>query len=284
MWVFCLCCLFSMHFSSFFCFSYLSKNLVFLQQWCFNSMPVQQADQVLWQALVCARPISHHDKWKSWLQLSGLIHLFIVSGSHFIVLQWILEKIRAPKTFQFVILWVYNALTGFSPPGTRACMGISLSFLFKIRSEQKLWAISLICLALQPTWLTSYSFWLSWLASLILVVTPTFKFDLIRNIIFYGIWVLLGFTITPWSIPLNLIIGPLITWVLFPLAFLSYLPGVSMIFHWSVLILQFILEKLFNKISAPSFPNFLWQLAGLVLLTHLILQLRRLQWQGQKIN
>lgn len=247
-------------------------------------MPVQEADKVLWQALVCARPFPPQDKWKAWLQLSGLVHLFVVSGSHFIVLQWILNKIRAPRMMQFFVLWFYNAVTGFSPPGTRACMGLSLGFLFKVREEQKLFAVALICLALEPGWATSYSFWLSWLASLILFVTPEFKVDLLRNFIFYGIWLLLGFSISPWAIPLNLMIGPMISWILFPLAFLSYIPGMEILFHACTGILQKILEWFSDETSSLIFPVMLTQLAGLVLLTHFVLQLRRLQWQGKTIR
>lgn len=284
MWAFCLACLFFMLLSPFSCFLFLSKHFVFLQHWCLSSMPVQQADQALWQALVCARPFPASSEWKFWLQISGLIHLFVVSGSHFIVLQRVLEKLRLPRFLQFFILWLYNAMTGFSAPGTRACMALSFSFLFKIRSEQKLFAVAIFCLALQPSWATSYSFWLSWLASLILIVIPPFKIDLLRNLIFYGVWLTLGFSISPWAIPMNLIVGPFISWVLFPLAFLSYIPGISGLFHYCVIFLQKILESISGKSEMLIFPTFITHLAGLVLLTHFILQIRLLQWQGKNLR
>lgn len=210
--------------------------------------------------------------------------MFVVSGSHFVVLQWLLEKFKIPRTLQFFILWLYNALTGFSPPGTRACMTLSLGFLFKVTSEQKLFAVACLCLALQPTWATSYSFWLSWMASLILIMTPQFKIDLLRNFIFYAIWLGLGFTISIWSVPLNLIVGPLISWVLFPLAFLSYIPGVKLLFHFACITLDKIIKFFAIETHAGIFPAFILQLAGLVLLTHFILQIRRLEWQGKKIR
>lgn len=247
-------------------------------------MPVQEADQVLWQALVCAKPFPSENKWKLWLQISGLIHLFVVSGSHFIVLQWILEKLRVPKAIQFFTLWFYNALTGFSAPGTRACMALSCGFLFKVREDQKLFAVALLCLALQPTWVMSHSFWLSWLASLILLVTPQMKIDLLRNSIFYFIWLGLGFSISIWAIPLNLIVGPFISWVLFPLAFLSYLPGIDYLFHLGIIVLEKVLNLFSEKAYQMPFPAFIPQLAGLVLLTHAVLQIRRLQYQGTKIR
>ena len=284
MWVFCLSCLFIMLFSSFATFSYLAKNLVFLQHWCIGSMPVYQADKILWQALVCAQHFPNNDKWKAWLQLSGLVHLFVVSGSHFIVLEWLLQFLRIPKVIRFFILWIYNAITGFSPPGTRACLHLSIGFLFKVPEEQKVFAVALACLALQPSWATSYSFWLSWLASVILIVTPRFKIDLLRNFIFYGAWLLLGFTISIWAIPMNLILGPFISWILFPLAFLSYIPGVELLFHYSVLILKIILEWFSAEAKVAPLPVLLTQLAGLVLLTHFVLQIRRLLWQGKKIK
>lgn len=284
MWAFCLGCLFFTLFSPFSCFTFLAKQLVFIQHLCTSSIPVENTDRVLWEALVCARAFPSNDRWKIWLQVSGLIHLFVVSGSHFIVLQWLLQKLRLPKSLQFFILWFYNAVTGFSPPGTRACMALSVGFLFKVRTEQKLLAVAFLCLALQPTWITSYSFWLSWLASLILIVTPQFKIDVLRNFIFYAIWLGLGFTISIWSVPLNLIVGPLISWVLFPLAFLSYIPGVSILFHYACWVLHKILEVFAIETTAAIFPVFILQLAGLVLLTHLVLQIRRLEWQGKTIR
>lgn len=247
-------------------------------------MPVTETDKVLWQALVCARSFPAGNQWKTWLQISGLIHLFVVSGSHFIVLQWIVQKLRLPRPLQFLILWFYNGVTGFSPPGTRACMTLSFSFLFKIRDEQKLFAVALLCLALQPSWILSYSFWLSWLASLILIVTPQFKIDVLRNFIFYGVWLLLGFTISVWTVPLNLLVGPFISWVLFPLAFLSYIPGVPWLFHWSATGLQEILRYFSHDAKSAAFSVLLAQLSGLVLLTHFTLQVRSLQRQGKDIH
>jgi competence protein ComEC len=281
MWIFSLCCLFFILFSPLTLVSFFSRHFVFLQQWCFDSMPVGQADGILWQALVCAKEFPSENHWKSSLQITGLIHLFVVSGSHFIVLQWLLQKLRTPRAVQILVLWFYNAATGFSAPGTRACISISCSFLFKIRSEQRVWAVALICLALEPTWCTSYSFWLSWLASLILIVSPQMKLNVIRNSLFYFVWILLGFSLSVWSIPMNILMGPFVSWILFPLAFLSYIPGVEVLFHWGVQVLDFALSR-FHSEPHP-FPLQFLQLAGLVILTHMVLQLRRLQWRGKKI-
>ncbi len=247
-------------------------------------MPTQIAEKVLWQALVCARPIPSQEKWKTYLQVSGLIHLFIVSGSHFLVLQWLLRKLRTPRSFEFFILWFYNAVTGFSAPGTRACLGISMAFFFKVKEEQKLLAIALLCLALEPSWIRSHSFWLSWLASLILFVTPRMKIEILRNFIFYGVWLSLGFSISFWSVPLNLILGPFISWVLFPLAFLSYVPGFNWLFQLSITFLEKILDWFSDGSKAQAYPVLISQLAGLVLVTHLVLHLRRLQWKGKSIR
>lgn len=284
MWTFCLCCLFFTLISGISCFSFLSDQFVFLQHWCFNSIPVEQADGVLWQALVCARSLPQESKWKLWLQISGLIHLFVVSGSHFLVLEWILEKCKAPHVIKFFTLWLYNAVTGFSPPGTRACLNLSCGFIFKVFDDQKTLAIGLLCLALQPSWILSHSFWLSWLASLILIVTPQFKIEILRNFIFYFVWLLLGFSISIWSVPLNLIVGPFISWILFPLAFLSYIPGVPWIFHQCSLGLEFILSFFSNDLKNTPMPAIIPQLAGLVLLTHFVLQIRRLSRQGKIIS
>ncbi len=284
MWVLCVTCLILVLFSPFSVFTHFQTKLVFLQHLCTHSMPIQKADGALWQALVCAQALPSQSPWKSWLQITGLIHLFVVSGSHFIVLQWVLQKLKAPPVFQFFCLWFYNALTGFSAPGTRACLAVTIGPFLKIPSEQKLFTLSLFCLALEPGWSFSLSFWLSWLASLILIITPQTKMDLFRQVIFYTTWAFLGFTMSCWSIPLNLLIGPYISWVLFPLAFLSYVPGIPWLFHLSTEGLQKILEFFAGSQKAPLFSLNISQMVSLVLAMHLFLHLRRLQKQGHPIK
>jgi ComEC/Rec2-related protein len=273
-----------MLFSSLNTFSFLKTEFFFIHEACLLSNPTNHEFKPLWSALICAENLQSENLFKSQLQNLGLIHLFVVSGSHFLVLQWLLEKIKCPSWTQNILLWFYNAITGFSAPGTRACLGLTTKKMFQAPPEQKQLAISFLCLSLEPSWISSASFWLSWLASLILFVTPESLFQIPRQIIFYSTWILLGFELDLLSIPANLLIGPLISWILFPAAVMAYFGPAKIIFEEVAPLIQAILAKLCSESWPTRFPSFLAKGIGLTLLCHLILHLRRLSQKGKRIR
>lgn len=284
MWLFLIACLlFALTLPDLSMLALLKTQFVFLQQHCSHLNPFETSTGELWKALVCGQNLQRQNPWLNSLKTSGLIHIFIVSGSHFLVLQVLLQKLK-PRFFISVLLWIFNAATGFSAPGTRACLQITSQSIFRMRPDQNLLASSLLCLALCPSWIQSQSFWLSWLASLVLIISPRDFLRIAANSLFFSVWSCLGFTLSLWSLPLNILIAPLIGWVLFPLALLCFLKPAQWLFEFLLMTLESLLKLLHLGEQKTIFMNALSTLSFLVLMTHLILQIYFLYRQGRQLK
>lgn len=270
--------------SSFNCFSVLATELAFLQQFCLNLAPQDPSSQDVWKALVCGTPLSSQAPLQSDLKSAGLIHVFVVSGSHFLVIESLLSWVSVPSHLRSCLLWGYNAWTGFSAPGVRACLNLTFKNWIQAPPEQRQWVLSLLCLGLQPAWATSLSFWLSWLASLVLVMSPDDWNGIWRQLLFFVTWILLGFQISWISIPANLLLAPLISWVLFPLAFLALISPLDFLFSRAHQALETVLNHLPLDSASSQFPAALPQLVSLTLLIHFSLHYKRLRIKGKRIR
>lgn len=266
-------------------FEAVYKSTEFLHSMCLISSPVHSNYDDIWKALVCGEKLSTNPYWNQSLKASGLIHIFVVSGSHFIVMDWFFSKLpRIPRTFVYAIFWIFNAMTGFSAPGTRACLSVCIGNFIETHPHQKTLVVGLICLGLQPSWVYSYSFWLSWLASFLLQIAPQDRFRISQNLLFYTAWSLIGTSLSIWSLVLNILIAPLIGWILFPLAVFSFLTPVAGLFESLMDALDFLLTSLDLTNKKVPFSLNLGGLAFIVLATHFCLQCFKLEGQGKKIN
>lgn len=265
-------------------FDWLAVQTEFLSAHCLSLSPFKNQTQNVWQALVCGQSLIQTEFWGRALRSSGLIHIFVVSGSHFLVFTWILNLLRVPILIQNIILWLFNAMTGFTAPGTRACLALSLQNTFNLQDHQKTMCIGFLCLGLQPDWIFSYSFWLSWLAGFMLQFCPKDPLRIIQNFLFFATWSLLGTPLSPWALVFNIILAPLIGWVLFPLALLSLINPIDAVFEYLLGILEWILRILEMDQKKIPFKISLRGLSFVVLATHLIYQAYQLSKQGRKIN
>lgn len=285
MWIFLIACLVLALFSGISFVSFLREHLVFLQHYCISSNPIDSDHQRLWAALTCGTPLGGVDFWFDTLKSSGLIHIFVVSGSHFLVLQHLLQRVlRLNPLWSGFTLWIFNGVTGFSAPGTRACLIVSGKNFFSTRSDQNILLASLFCIALNPNWVNSHSFWLSWLAALILTISPRDPLQLGSNFLFFLVWSLLGFSLSFWSLTLNILIAPLIGWLLFPLALLSYIPFVEILFSFSLSTLESLLRYLNLNPQATFKFRAIPHISFLVLSLHVFLQLYHLARQGRHLR
>lgn len=127
----------------------------------------------IYSALFCASN-SLSSEIKTLFQETGLYHLIVVSGSHLIFFENILQRIfRDRWRLHLLLLLMFCLACQAQPPLTRALLSL---FLTQASRHYRLfWSHDLIicksgllCLLIFPEWVTSLSLLLSWLASLAL--------------------------------------------------------------------------------------------------------------------
>lgn len=167
--------------------SFLAPLTKSLQTNCANLLPTEMKSRSLAQSFLCGTKISDPNTKEIFKQTS-LLHLMVVSGSHlqilcfFILLPWP-KKCQDWTVFKigiFSILSFYCLVTGFQAPLVRALTTRGLESFnekFKLHwGSNKVFLVSgLLVLAVIPEWISSLSFYLSWLASLGFLLTPLIR-------------------------------------------------------------------------------------------------------------
>ena len=284
MWVFLIFTLFLFFLNPIQIFDWLAIQSESLSALCLEISPFQNQTEDVWQALVCGKSLMRTEFWGNALKSSGLIHIFVVSGSHFLVFTWILKLLHVPPWIQNLVLWTFNATTGFTAPGTRACLALSLQSILNLQNHQRTMCVGFLCLGLQPDWIFSYSFWLSWLAGFMLQFCPQDPFRMSQNFLFFATWSFLGTPLSLWALVLNISIAPIIGWVLFPLALMSLIYPFNILFEYLLGFLAWILRLLEMDQKKVPFNISLRGLSFIVLATHLTHQAFQLSKQGRKID
>jgi ComEC/Rec2-related protein len=231
-----------------------------LQHSCLSMLPSQANSRDAMAALLCGQSLPPSQLKKQLIELS-LIHLFVVSGSHLIWLEQILEKLKVPPPVRSSILGFYSLMTGWQAPAVRAWLQ-SLLRLFLRRSPayfptDLLTLLSgFCCLLLFPQWWGSLSLMMSWAASLALSLRFFNMQNWINRVLSNTlVWLLMlgplwGFgNLHPLSCLYNLILGPLVGGLLIPLSlFACLLPPVG------VPVFEFLLEKFLMFSSTLTEP------------------------------
>ena len=206
----------------------LDLPINFLHHKCLSLLPQTKFPQV-YEALVCGKRIENLDLREIFVT-TGLLHIFVVSGMHLSGLRNVLSKMKMPFIFQVVLLAVYALGTSLNPPVVRAWFSLIISFIrehFALNWNHTLsvWYVSLIVLLFFSHWYNSFSFLLSWSASLALALSKN-KNLITRNLIVYFIMApVLGSMSHPHpiSILINTLFLPLFGLFFFPLTLLSVL-------------------------------------------------------------
>lgn len=215
---------------------YLQRFSLFFHQKCLDQLPVSETSSAI-AALVCGKNFEKLSEAQLY-STTGLIHLFVVSGSHLLLIQralssasqFILKKDFAG--FIILILFVYCAVCLFNPPVLRSFIFLSLNYTLTYfhrhwPKDYVLLLAGLVALALNPPWCKSLSLQMSWIAALALEVYGL-KFHrtsvFIRQILFYFLFLfcfrLLGFPEFS-VVVVGVFLSPVLEYVLFPLAFLT---------------------------------------------------------------
>lgn len=170
------------------------------------------------------------------LRQTSLLHLFVVSGSHLIALEFLLTMLRIPSRLRRLLSLVFVALTGFQAPLVRAFVGLCLPregsrWGPRSRPDLDVLKAGALTLALFPSWIDSLSLSLSWLAALALSLPWGEGWQgAFRRAI--AVWFFLLPAFVGWGLPspvswlTNLLLAPVFSFISLPLALIALGDGI----------------------------------------------------------
>ncbi len=212
--------------------SYLANAILTLHKQCLVIAPDIHQKPLI-QALLCGRSLAKGPLYSA-LQSTGLLHLIVVSGAHLVFIEqninFLCRKLKLLEYFRLPLLVAFSFATNFQPPIARAlCFRLfrKLSRSLGLNHPPLLSSLlsGLVLLAFIPQWSQSYSFHLSWVAQLALLLGSEKKSRFQQFAIYF---LLLPLLIPlgpphPFSIFLNLLVTPLIGFLLIPAALFACL-------------------------------------------------------------
>lgn len=246
------------------------------------------------EALVCGEPL-RSAKLKELFQENSLIHVIIVSGSHFATIALILNLLHVPPFLVLGMLFVFLLASGMQPPGLLAFTFYVLKTLrmAHLQSTHILCLSGLLVMILSPHSSSSVSLYLSWTCTLILIFqteyfqfkNKTHSFLLIPFTIYLSLNLWGGWNTwqNPITIFINLTLGTVISIFLFPMAALVWIcPEFDLIFEFTTRQIY----KILNSIQVIQDPlRFHWTIYHWIILIGLsfFFELGLIQKRRQKI-
>lgn len=211
--------------------SFYADIIFYPHNLCVKMAPHTSSFQDLYQALICGHKILNF-QIKEQIRSLGLLHLFVVSGTHLHFISLFIEGLfKKNKTLTYIILVFYSLSCGLKAPITRALTSqvvksVSKKFKLGYSPSQSL-LFSFLLLA--PVYSANHSFislTLSSLASLIVQTTAKrFKKDFFRHIVLFLLLSLVFFplqTLHPISFIFTYFMTPLICYIFIPLSLSSF--------------------------------------------------------------
>lgn len=238
---------------------------------CTDFAPIQSSEKSILSALTCGKNLQPEDA--QLYAATGLIHLFVVSGSHLTFLISSLEflfqkKIESIKNnwILFVIFFtffLYTMICLLNPPILRSYIYFIISFY--LNRTHKYWSRSyiilisgLITIFFSYKNLNSLGLQMSWIASLCIELNKKHftGMPFIQALNFYFClsvsFLCLGFPQVS-STVVSLLLTPFLEYVLFPLALISHLfPSLSFYFDKLISILNLVLNQFEFSITSPT--------------------------------
>lgn len=267
------------------------------QQKCVQILPQNSSHLESLASLICGEKITDAEL-KENLQRTSLIHIFVVSGSHLLLLDQLLSILRIPLFVRFLFLSFYALAVGWQAPAVRALLALLT------RSGLQHWQLhfpadlttliaGMISLILFPAWWSSLSFLLSWCAALALCWPSLLRIHSgLGQAVLMQISLFLFMTAPLWGLgslhPLsllyNLLLAPVVSFLLLPLALLSLLaPTTAFIFDMSMDIFSSSLKHLAEPVRAQKVTSLpLTALWFWIFAWHVFMHLLRTKlWRGR---
>lgn len=196
------------------------------QNICKDLLSFSSDHLIFYQAVACGTPIKNSAY--DILKTVSLWHLVVVSAGHLRVVQWFCKKLfpNSLRLHIFLVL-LFCFWTGAQPPIVRSCVEISSNW---ISTSLKLWIppnyltlySGCLLLLIFPSWTNSWSFLLSWLCSILILLLK--DLSIIQQCLGMSLGtlpVILAFNVPhPLSFLFNAALAPLISTILFPLTLL----------------------------------------------------------------
>ncbi len=223
------------------------------QKKCEEHLPYSPQSSASLAALICGVKLPHSSEQKNLLRTS-LIHAYVVSGAHLILIDQFFGILKIPGFVRIFFLGFYSLLVGWQPPVVRALFGWGLKSTRKrlrvhLPPDLLVALAGMTCLILFPAWWQSMSLILSWCASLALCLPSVlgtqkgFSRILISQLCLF---VLMSVPLWGWgnlhplSVVFNIALLPYISFVLLPLGWgallfpplLSLFEKCEAFFHW----------------------------------------------------
>lgn len=202
---------------------HLSNATYYSQNFCLNLLDTTPRHLPIYRAIVCGNSPSHG--YES-LRSAGLWHILVVSAGHLQVLDFLLR--RFPIWIQTLTLMGFSFLSGAQPPILRSLFERFAKFInhkltFSLLESEILLFGGVIYLLILPSTANSMSLQLSWLCALALQLVKSqsaFKKAVFIYLIISPLF--LSFSPqSPLSIFYNLLLAPILAFLLFPLCLVA---------------------------------------------------------------
>lgn len=246
------------------------------QQKCSNSIPPQTENPHVMASLICGEKLTDETLKKNLVKTS-LIHIFVISGSHLILLDELLSILKIPVLLRFLFLGFYSLIVGWQPPAVRALIALGTRVgLKKMRWHFPPDLLTLIAglttLTLFSEWWQSNSLLMSWCAALALCWVPLLRIkNRLAALLLSQLTIYLFMIVPLWGLgslhPLNLLynifLGPVVSFILLPLAALSMaIPTLTSLFDSTLSLFEKIIavmaEPIVLKSASPPSLGLLW--------------------------
>ena len=190
---------------------------------------------------------------------NGVSHLFALSGMHlglvYALLSKIFHKCRFKNGIIYMVLFCYLFVTGFSVSFLRAIlfllfMDFNKRFSLSLSSTKVLFFTATFLLFLEPFYIYNVGFWYTFLVTFSLLFSQSFlenkkKFQkvilvsLITFLFSFPITIFINYEINLFSVLNNIVLVPFISFLVFPLALLTFfIPFLLPIFLFLVRVLE----------------------------------------------
>jgi ComEC/Rec2-related protein len=277
-----------------------SQVAIVFQQKCEQILPSDRRHAKILASLICGQNLTDAEL-KNNLIKTSLIHIFIISGSHLVFLNEFLSFLRIPVFVRLLLLGTYSIATGWQPPAVRALLTVLVRTLFQVfkysfPGDLIVLISGMGLLILFPEWWSSLSLVMSWCAAIALGFTPLFKiknkvaaFIVTNTMIFLFMLIPLWGVgaLHPLSIVYNLVLAPVVSFILLPLAFLSALiPSLLSVFDFALSYFQTSLKLFSEPIFSSRVHNLPIQYLWIwVFACHLFFHFLRLHiYQGKDLS